>query len=342
MIPDSTHAVTTPVKGKSDWRHELATAVQDPAELLRLLELDRPDLLDAARRAAALFPLRAPHSYIQRMRKADPQDPLLLQVLPLGAELVNTPGFSADPVGDLQAVRAPGLLQKYHGRALLVTTGACAIHCRYCFRREFPYATAGFKPGYWQAILDELQADTSVRELILSGGDPLTFTNEKLQQLLDSLSAVRHLKRIRIHSRLPVVLPSRIDHDLLQVLQGTRFRIVNVIHANHPNELDGAVAAAVAGLASVGPVFNQSVLLKGVNDSADVLAQLSEALIDIGVIPYYLHLLDRVSGTQHFDINQQTAVELLQTVHARLPGYMVPRLVREIAGKPGKTVIPVN
>jgi KamA family protein len=178
-----------------------------------------------------------------------------------------------------------------------------------------------------------------LHELVLSGGDPLTFSNEKLRQLLDTLADVKHIKRIRIHSRLPVVLPSRIDRGLIELLHSTRFRIVNVIHANHPNEIDGSVAAAVAGLASVGPVFNQAVLLKGINDSADTLAQLSEALLDIGVVPYYLHLLDRVMGTGHFEVTEQQALELMRSLHSRLPGYMVPRLVREIPGEPGKTVI---
>jgi EF-P beta-lysylation protein EpmB len=349
MIPDSARTVTAPGTATmtmvSNWQRELAAAVRDPAELLRLLELDLPALLEPAQRAARLFPLCVTHSFIDRMRKGDPADPLLLQVLPLAAELEAAPGFSADPVGDLAALRSPGLLQKYHGRALLISTGACAIHCRYCFRRAYPYDTAGFKPGYWEAIRKTLQADSSLEEVILSGGDPLTLSNDKLRQLLELLAEIPHIRRIRIHSRLPVVLPSRIDTGLVQVLERAhaRFQFIHVIHSNHANEIDPAVAAAVAQLHATGaPVLNQTVLLKGINDSAASLMELSQKLIAVGVMPYYLHLLDRVQGAHHFETEEKKAIELMQILQRQLPGYMVPRLVREEKGAGGKTVISID
>lgn len=342
---DSLSRPVIPVTGINGWQHELAAAVRDPEELLRLLELDRPELLEPARLAARLFPLRVTRSFIGRMRKGDPADPLLLQVLPLAPELEMSAGFTVDPVGDLAAMSAPGLLQKYHGRALLIATGACAIHCRYCFRRAYPYDTAGFRPGYWEKIREALQKDASLEEVILSGGDPLTLSNEKLQQVLELLAEVPHIRRVRIHSRLPVVLPSRIDTGLIQVLERahSRFRFIHVIHTNHANEIDQAVAAAVSRLHATGaPVLNQTVLLKGINDSADSLAELSQKLVASGVIPYYLHLLDRVQGAHHFETDEKEAVRLMQNLQRRLPGYMVPKLVREEKGEPGKTVISID
>jgi EF-P beta-lysylation protein EpmB len=322
------------------WQRELASAVRNPEELLRLLELDRPELLEAARQAARLFPLCVTHSFIGRMRKSDLTDPLLLQVLPLAAELESAPGFSADPVGDLAALRAPGLLQKYHGRALLISTGACAIHCRYCFRRAYPYDEAGFKSGYREEIRKALQADSSLEEVILSGGDPLTLSNDKLRQLLELLAEIPHIRRIRIHSRLPVVLPSRIESGLIDVFKSSRFQFIHVIHSNHANEIDQTVATAVARLHATGaPVLNQTVLLRGINDSAASLMELSQKLIAAGVMPYYLHLLDRVQGARHFETDEKKAVELMQSLQRQLPGYMVPKLVREEKGATGKTVI---
>ncbi|HEY3488275.1 MAG TPA: EF-P beta-lysylation protein EpmB, partial [Gammaproteobacteria bacterium] len=332
-----------PVALLDGWQRELAAAVRDPAELLRLLELDHSHLLEPAQQAARLFPLVVTRSFIGRMRKGDPADPLLLQVLPLQAELETAVGYSADPVGDLAATRAPGLLQKYHGRALLVTTGACAIHCRYCFRRAYPYDSAGFRPGYREEIRAALLADPTLEEVILSGGDPLTLSNGKLEQILEVLAEIPHIRRVRIHSRLPVVLPGRIDAGLLDTLARFRFRFIHVIHANHPREIDDAVAKAVSRLLNTGaPVLNQSVLLKGINDSAPTLIELSQKLIDIGVMPYYLHLLDRVQGAYHFETDTAKAIELLQILQQRLPGYMVPKLVREEKGKPGKTSISID
>jgi EF-P beta-lysylation protein EpmB len=322
-----------------DWKQSLAQAVRDPDTLLRQLDLaDRPGLLARARRAARLFPLRAPQSYIRRMRRADPADPLLRQVLPLGRELEKVAGFTGDPVGDLRAMVTPGLLHKYPGRALLVATGACAIHCRYCFRREFPYAEAGARQPQWRAAMDYLKNDPSIKELILSGGDPLTLTNPILEQLIDYCEAIPHLKRLRIHSRLPVVLPERIEPGLCRLFERTRLQVIHVIHANHPREIDRTVGEAVGRLgAGAGMVLNQAVMLKDINDSADTQKALCEALVDIGIVPYYLHQLDPVAGAHHFEVDDAGALSIMSELQNSLPGYMVPKLVREHAGEPSKT-----
>ncbi len=321
------------------WQRELAQAITDPAELLRELELD-PALLPAARAATARFPLRVPRGFVARMRKGDPDDPLLRQVLPLGAELEATPGFVNDPVGDRAAQAAPGVLHKYHGRALLIVTGACAVHCRYCFRREFPYAEAHAGVDEWRLALAYLANDPSIREVILSGGDPLSLSDRRLGVLLAALDQIPHLERLRIHSRQPIVLPERVDDGLLERLAQTRLRLVLVVHANHPRELDETVRTALARLAATGvTLLNQAVLLRGVNDSTTVLAELSEALFAARVLPYYLHLLDPVRGAAHFDVNETEASAIIKTLRRRLPGYLTPRLVREQPGQPAKTLV---
>ena len=321
------------------WQRELVRAITDPAELLRELELDL-ELLPAARAAAMRFPLRVPRGFVARMRKGDPADSLLRQVLPLSAELEATAGFVADPVGDRAAQAAPGVLHKYHGRALLIVTGACAVHCRYCFRREFPYAEAYASADEWRPALAYLASDASIREVILSGGDPLSLSNRRLGVLLAALERIPHLERLRIHSRQPVVLPERMDEGLLDLLAQTRLRPVLVIHANHPREIDEAVRAALAQLATAGvALLNQAVLLRGVNDSATVLAELSEALFAARVLPYYLHLLDPVRGAAHFDVNEIEASAIIKTLRRRLPGYLAPRLVREQPGQSAKTLV---
>ncbi len=318
------------------WQTELARAVKDPAELLRLLELS-DDWLAQARRAAELFPLRVPRGFVARMRTGDALDPLLLQVLPLGRELETAAGFSADPVGDLAAMTVPGVLHKYHGRVLLVLTGACAVHCRYCFRRHFPYSEANPAAGQWSAALDYIRADPSISEVILSGGDPLALNDTRLAELVSQLDAIPHLRRLRIHTRVPVVLPERVDAALLNWMAATRLAVVMVLHVNHANELDGATRAAFAQLEGTGArLYNQSVLLRGINDTVQDLQELSEALFDARVTPYYLHLLDRVGGAAHFEVTQAHAQQLMHEVHTRLPGYLVPRLVREQAAAPYK------
>jgi EF-P beta-lysylation protein EpmB len=330
----------TPARQISAWQRELAQAITDPAELLRILELD-PALLPAARTAAARFPLRAPRGFVARMIKGDPDDPLLRQILPLAAESVSTPDFLADPVGDRAAMAAAGVLHKYHGRALLLVTGACAVHCRYCFRREFPYAESRASADAWRSALSYLADDASLREVILSGGDPLSLSDRRLGALLAALDRIPHLERLRIHSRQPIVLPERVDDGLLDLLAQTRLRRVLVVHANHPREIDGRVRGGLERLAAAGvTLFNQSVLLRGVNDSAATLVELSETLFAARVLPYYLHLLDRVRGAAHFEVNETEASAIMKTVRQRLPGYLVPRLVREHPGQPAK--VPVG
>ena len=319
------------------WQRELAQAIRDPAELLRALALD-PALLPAA--GDTPFPLRVPRGFVAKMRKGDPDDPLLRQIWPLAAELLPTPGFVADPVGDQAAQAAPGVLHKYQGRALLIVTGACAVHCRYCFRREFPYAEAQTDLNDWQPTLDYLARDSSIREVILSGGDPLSLSNQRLIGLLTGLERISHLARLRIHSRLPIVLPERIDDGLLDLLATTRLQPVMVVHANHPREIDAPVHTALQRLREINvTLLNQSVLLRGVNDEAGVLAELSEALFAAGVLPYYLHLLDRVRGAAHYEVNESEASVIMNTLRERLPGYLLPRLVREQPGQLAKTPV---
>jgi EF-P beta-lysylation protein EpmB len=322
------------------WRRELACAIRDPAELLRVLELD-PALLAAARRAAARFPLLVPHGFAARMRRGDPDDPLLRQVLPLADELEERAGFVADPVGDLAAAAAPGVLSKYAGRALLIASGACAVNCRYCFRREYPYAGHRAAAAHWAQALAAIRQDHGCGEIILSGGDPLVLGERRLRELTDALRGIGHVRRLRLHSRLPVVLPSRVDAALLDWLAQLHLPAVLVLHANHPAEIDAAVRDALDALRRAGvTLLNQSVLLRGVNDDAATLCELSETLFDAGVLPYYLHLLDPVRGAAHFDVPADLAAGLVAEAAARLPGYLVPRLVREVPGAPCK--LPVD
>lgn len=313
--------------------------MRDPAELLALLALP-PTLLPAAQAAARVFPLRVPRSYIARMERGNPADPLLRQVLPLDLELHPDAEASQDPVGDLDAMVRPGLLHKYQGRALLVTTGACGVHCRYCFRRHFPYSAANPAADAWESALSYLRDDDTIHEVILSGGDPLTLHDRRLAQLAEQLAAIPHIKRLRLHTRQVVVLPQRVDEALLAWLAACPLQTVMVIHANHPRELDADVRYALAQLRAAGvSLLNQSVLLHGVNDALDTLAELSEALFEAGVLPYYLHQLDRVQGAGHFNVPDDQARTLLQGLRARLSGYLVPRLVREQPGAVSKTPI---
>jgi EF-P beta-lysylation protein EpmB len=314
----------------------LARAITDPAELLAAVGLGE-EWLPAATAAARLFPLRVPRGFVARMRLRDPRDPLLRQVLPLAEECLAVEGFGADPVGDLFAMVVPGVLHKYHGRVLLTATGACAVHCRYCFRRHFPYAEANPVVDQWRQALDYIAGDDSITEVILSGGDPLSMSDRRLADLARRLEAIPHLRRLRLHTRLPVVLPERVNDELLDWLGSTRFKTVIVVHANHANEIDSSVIAALAGLkASGAELLNQSVLLRGVNDNTETLMALSEKLFEAGVLPYYLHLLDKVQGAAHFEVEESVARRLMAELNRQLPGYLVPRLVREIPGAPGK------
>lgn len=334
MIPATTPSAQ-PADVRSDWRQLWREAVVDASELL--------DMLGLAHLAAALpendagFALRVPRGFVARMRHGDANDPLLLQVLPQLVETDTVPGFGLDAVGDMAARSAHGVLHKYHGRALLIASGACAVNCRYCFRRHFPYGEEIAAAAKWREALDYLHGHADVAELILSGGDPLSLSTEKLAELSQGMADIGHLRRLRIHTRLPVVLPERVDDALCVWLASLPQQKVVVIHANHANELDASVAAACERLRETGAMlFNQSVLLRGVNDSAVALADLSERLFACGVVPYYLHQLDRVQGAAHFEVDDARALELVAELRAGLAGYLVPKLVREVAGETGK------
>lgn len=337
MIPASTAARLTSATGSEggDWRHHWRDAVTDPGELLALLGLQH--LSSLLPTGDAGFALRVPRGFARRMRHGDERDPLLLQVLPQLAEFDHVPGFVKDAVGDMEARAAHGVLHKYHGRALLIASGSCAINCRYCFRRHFPYAEEMAAAGQWRQALAHLRGDSSITELILSGGDPLALATSKLEELSSGLADIPHVARLRIHTRLPVVLPERIDNALLAWLASLPLQKVLVLHANHANEFDAGIDRACAQLREVGvTLLNQSVLLRGINDDADTLAQLSERLFAAGVLPYYLHQLDRVQGTAHFEVDDARALEIVKSLRARLPGYLVPSLVREVGGEASK------
>lgn len=322
----------------ADWRQLWRESITDARDLLALLDLG--PLTDQLPPADAGFPLRVPRGFVARMRRGDRRDPLLLQVLPQLAELDLAPGFMIDAVGDMGARAAPGVLHKYQGRALLIASGTCAVNCRYCFRRHFPYSEELAAAGQWQQALDFLRNDDSINELILSAGDPLALSTAKLGELSAGLANISHVTRIRIHSRLPVVLPERIDEALLAWLEALPQQKVIVLHANHAQEFDASVDAACARLRNCGAILlNQSVLLSGINDDASVLTDLSERMFAAGVLPYYLHQLDRVHGTAHFEVDDESAVALIDALRARLPGYLVPRLVRELPGEAGKRAL---
>jgi EF-P beta-lysylation protein EpmB len=323
------------------WQQELAEAITSPEELASALGLARGAFPDA-QTAGQRFRLRVPRSFVARMRPGDPHDPLLRQVLPATEELADEPAYVDDPVGERIALRAPGLLQKYRGRALLIATATCAVHCRYCFRREFPYAEqhSGDAPRFDEALA-EIARDESLEEIILSGGDPLSLSNARLESLTRALAAIPHVRRIRVHTRQPVVLPSRVDEGLLRWLRACTLPMIVVLHVNHPNELDAQLTSACARLRATGiTLLNQSVLLAGVNDDVDVLSRLSRLLFDAGVLPSYLHALDRVRGAAHFAVADERAQALAGQLAAGLPGYLVPRLVREVAGASAKVTLP--
>jgi EF-P beta-lysylation protein EpmB len=317
------------------WQAELRDAVRNPAELEQLLELPRGAL---GLPASTPFPLLVPRGFVARMRKGDPNDPLLRQVWPAAAELTAADGFSADPVRE-QGLAAHGLIQKYPGRVLLIASGACPLHCRYCFRREFPYSAQLAARADWGPALAALRDVADAKEVILSGGDPLSLSNLRLGELLARIADTA-ATTVRIHTRFPIAMPTRVDEGLKRVLRATRLETAVVVHTNHASELDAGVERALAGLRpEVTALLNQSVLLAGVNDDVEALAALSERLFACGVLPYYLHLLDRVAGAAHFDVDETRGKELVATLRARLPGYLVPRLVREAPGELSKTVV---
>ncbi len=330
---------TLPRQHAPAWQHALREAFTRPAELLSFLELD-PHLPALSAVTLREFPLRVPRGFAARMRKADPDDPLFRQVWPQVAEGEDSPGFVDDAVGDLHKARGGGVIHKYHGRVLVMATGACGVNCRYCFRRHFPYGEHLAARDHWREALQTIRADASIGEVILSGGDPLSLSDDKLAELVEALDTIPHVRRLRLHTRQPIVLPERVDAQLLGWLSRSRLQKVMVLHANHAQELDASVAAALQPLRALGiQLLNQSVLLRGVNDRADVLIELSERLSECGVLPYYVHLLDRVRGAAHFEVTEAQAQQLMRALAAALPGYLVPRLVREEPGAQSKTWI---
>ncbi|EPC01304.1 hypothetical protein L861_12075 [Litchfieldella anticariensis FP35 = DSM 16096] len=319
------------------WQAQLAGAIRDPRELCRRLELD-PGWLPGAEMGHTLFEVRVPEAYLSRIRRGDPHDPLLRQVLPLMAEGNTIQGFVQDPLEESGHTPRRGLIHKYHGRVLLIASPTCAVNCRYCFRRHFPYHENSPSRAQWSDTLAYIHDDTSINEVILSGGDPLAASDRQLGWLTERLEAIPHIKRLRIHTRLPVVIPDRIDTELLDWLSATRLQKVMVLHINHANEIDDAVMAACRRLKDIGvTLLNQSVLLREVNDSIETLAELSEQLFEAGVLPYYLHVLDPVAGAAHFDVPDQEARSLVEELRTRLPGFLMPTLVREIPGEASKT-----
>lgn len=328
-----------PVQEPVSWRQAIKLAVREPVELGRILNLSKEFEL-ASGRFSRDFPLFAPREFVARMAPGNPADPLLRQVLPVSEELVEAVGFRDDPVGDQAATLTPGLVRKYSSRALLITTGACAVHCRYCFRRHFPYESAPKAVEAWQPALAAIAADPQIDEVILSGGDPLTLVDEMLGELAERIAGIAQVKRLRIHTRLPIVIPQRVTSDLLAWLRGTRLTTIMVVHANHPNEIDEATSQALTRLVDAGvPTLNQSVLLRGVNDDAESLIELNRKLVDLRVMPYYLHQLDRVRGAGHFEVPQSRGECLIEEMRKTLPGYAVPRYVREVEGDTSKRVI---
>jgi len=323
---------------KTNWQQQLAQAITSPGELLEILHIDAAHF-PQLQQACELFQLKVPRSYVDKIKRGDANDPLLLQIMSTGHELNKVEGFNKDPVGDMNTMPVPGLLHKYHGRVLLIATGACAVHCRYCFRRHFPYNDNLSARNHWHESIEYIRQHSDIKEVILSGGDPLILSDSKLAELISQLDTIPHLRRLRIHSRLPVVLPDRITDDLLALLKASRLAVCVVIHANHSQEIGSQEYSALNRLSRVASLLNQSVLLKGINDTADAQIELNERLFECQVIPYYLHLLDPVEGAAHFDVNESHARKIMLKLKARLPGYLVPKLVREISGENSKVSI---
>ena len=336
------HIVTLNTPSREDWLTQLADVVTSPDELLHLLNVDADANLLAGRDAKRLFALRVPRAFIARMERGNPNDPLLRQVLTSQEEFIASPGFSTDPLEEQHSV-VPGLLHKYANRALLLVKGGCAVNCRYCFRRHFPYADNQGNKRNWQAAMDYISAHPQLDEIIFSGGDPLMAKDHELDWLLTQLEAIPHIKRLRIHSRLPIVIPARITEELTARLARSSLQILLVNHINHANEIDETFRAAMARLRQAGvTLLNQSVLLRDVNDNAHTLANLSNALFDAGVMPYYIHVLDKVQGAAHFMVNDDEARAIMRELLTLVSGYMVPRLAREIGGQPSKTPLDLG
>lgn len=323
----------------ADWQMSLKSLVTDPAELLALLDLPVTHL-DTAVRAAELFPLRVPREFIALMQPGNINDPLLKQVLPIDAEFIDKPGFTTDPLEEASARPVPGVVHKYRDRLLLILSGACAINCRYCFRRHFPYADNRISGSATQAALEYIHAQRDLREVIFSGGDPLVTADARLEEIITKISEIPHIERLRIHSRLPVVIPSRITERLIRVLTKSRLQTALVLHINHPQEIGPELVDACEQLRKAGvTLLNQAVILRDINDRVATQVELSRALYRAGVLPYYLFLFDPVKGASHFDIPEKEAQALAAKMQAELPGYLMPRLAREVPGEPSKTLL---
>ncbi|WP_158785102.1 EF-P beta-lysylation protein EpmB [Pantoea sp. BAV 3049] len=336
------HIVTLNTPSREEWLHQLADVITDPNELLQLLGLDSHPELAAGNDARRLFALRVPRAFASRMQKGDPQDPLLLQVITQSQEFVDAPGYSTDPLDEQTSV-VPGLLHKYRNRALLLVKGGCAVNCRYCFRRHFPYSDNQGNKRNWQQALEYIRQQPELDEIIFSGGDPLMAKDHELDWLIAQLEQIPHIKRLRIHSRLPVVIPGRITSALCKRLAGSRLQTLLVTHINHAQEIDQQLQDALQQLKHAGvTLLNQSVLLRGINDNAATLAALSNALFDAGVLPYYLHVLDKVQGAAHFYVSDEEARAIMRELLTQVSGYMVPKLAREIGGEPSKTPLDLQ
>ncbi len=337
---DSPHNFEDRLDTLPAWSEEMKRAIRDPAVLCRMLELPptiRPGRDARLRRFSAV---RATALLAAAFNRPDPADPLLRQVLPTDEELRIVPGFQQDPVQDLPSQLHPGVIRKYPGRVLLIASGACAVHCRYCFRRFFSYESGPRSAEAWQEAIGLLLASKTLEEVILSGGDPLTLPDAKLQQLVRQLDVIPSLQRLRIHTRLPILIPQRATSGLLRCLTQSRFECVIVVHVNHPQEIDSSVMSSLRRFARSGCLLlNQAVLLRGINDRFEVLADLSRRLLAAQTVPYYLHQLDRVAGAAHFEVPVSEGIELIREMRRRLPGYAVPRYVRDDPGEKGKTLL---
>ena len=317
------------------WQNQLARSIKDPEQLLTALELPLK-YLPAMQQAHQSFPLRVTESYLNRIEKGNINDPLLRQIWPSAEENIINPSFSEDPVGDKAAEKQPGLLHKYKNRVLLTLTAACGIHCRYCFRRHFDYSASN-ATQYWQENLAYIQKHSEINEVILSGGDPLSLSDQRLEVMIKNIAEISHVKTLRIHTRQIIILPDRVNAALLKWIKNTQLNIVFVVHINHPNEINSEVKQAVSELSKVGvTLLNQSVLLAKINDSVEVLSELSSKLFDIGIMPYYIHLLDKVQGAAHFDVKEILAKQIIDGLRKELPGYLVPKLVKEVANEASK------
>lgn len=325
---------------RSTWQNQLSDTVKDLQELCDYLELDITKL---ELNISPKFPVRAPKYYLDKIAKNNPKDPLLLQILPQAQEKITKPNFCSDPLQEAHYIKAPGLIHKYYNRVLLTLTGACGIHCRYCFRQNFPYDNHLISTVHREQQLDYIKQNSQIDEVILSGGDPLCINNNLLDKIIASLNQISHIKTIRFHTRMPIIIPDRIDQDFINILNKYKnIKFVIVTHCNHPNELDDSIKTKIKLLQQYNiTVLNQAVLLKDINNSAEVLIELSQKLFECSILPYYLHLLDPVTGTSHFEVDHTTAISLIKKIKAKLPGYLVPKLVQEVPGEDSKTLIKI-